>query len=182
MNPTFVALAALASWMPSWVPSWVPGHDKGPPPPMLWDGARVGMTPREILRRFPAARPTVAGDNLDGEAEGASMPVQVADHDAIAHFFFGRRGLGALTLSILDVEEGRTGGNLAEARELGDAVTKRYGPPGHCDVVNNTSPVRYRCEWASGALHIEIEYREAIPPPTLTVTYRVGAGASGAGL
>jgi hypothetical protein len=181
MNPTFVVLAALASWMPSWVPSWVPGHDKGPPPPELWQGARVGMSPHQILRAFPAARRTVAGDNLDGETEGASMPVRVADHDAVAHFFFGKRGLGALSLSILDVEEGRSIANMAEARELGDAVSGRYGAPEHCAVVNDTTPVRYRCEWASGVLHIEIEYREAAPPPTLTVTYRV-AGATASGL
>ena len=178
MNSTVVTMAVLASW----IPGWVPWHEQGPRPPEIWQGAHAGMTRYQILRVFPAARLTIEGKSLNGEIEGATMPLTVAGHEAIAHFFFLRGGLSAVALSLVDVEEGRTAMNLAEARDLGDAVSHAYGSPGKCGAVNDTTPTRYRCDWASGPLHIELEYREAMPPPTLTVTYRVGVAGTASGL
>jgi len=182
MNPSLFALIALAAWMPSWVPPWL-GGPRGAPPTEIWRGTRFGMTAGQVLRLFPAARATVAGGSLAGDVEGASMLTRVADHDALAHFFFGKKGLSTVELDILDVEQGRSAANLVEAHQFGDLLAQKYGSAQTCASPQAQALVQsYSCRWTTGALHIELEYREAAPPPTLTVTYRVNVDAAGSGL
>jgi len=182
MNTPLFALAALAaSWMPGWAPSWFGGPHR--PSAEIWHGTHVGMSPRLVLRMFPAARPTVAGASLGGDVEGASMLTRVADHDTVAHFFFGKRGLSTVVLDIADIETGRTAANLVEAHEFGDLIARKYGPAEACASPQPQALAQsYRCRWTTGPLHIELEYREAAPPPALTVTYRVNGDAGGSGL
>jgi hypothetical protein len=182
MSTPLLALAVLAAWMPGWAPSWL-GGPHGPPPPEIWHGARFGMTPRQVLKLFPAARPTVAGASLAGDVEGASMLTRVADHDTVARFFFGKKGLRTVELDITDVETGRTAGNLVEAHEFGELLAQKYGPAQACASPQQQALVQsYRCRWTSDPVRIELEYREAAPPPTLTVVYRVNVDAGGSGL
>ncbi len=182
MNASLVALAALAGWVPSWAPPWMGGAHRAPPPE-IWHGARFGMNERQVLKLFPAARPTVAGESLSGDTERASMLTRVADHDAVAHFYFGKKGLSTVELEFADVEAGRTAGNLAEARELGEQLARKYGPADACAPPDPRLIVQsYRCRWSPGLLHIELEYREAAPPPILTVVYRINIDAAGSGL
>src|SRR5579871_722697 len=181
MNSTLVAIAALASLVPAWAPPWMGGPHRAPPPE-IWRGARFGMNEAQVLKLFPAARPTIAGESLSGDVEGASMLARVADHDAVARFFFGKKGLSTVVLDFADVETGRTEGNLAEARGLGDRLADKYGPAQACASPEPGVVVQsYRCRGTAGPLHIELEYREAMPPPVLTVVYRVNVDAAGSG-
>jgi hypothetical protein len=179
-TPVF-ALAVLAAWMPSWAPPWLGGPHSAAPE--IWHGARVGMTPTQVLKLFPAARPTIAGGALAGDVEGASMATRVADHDVLARFYFGKKGLSAVELDIADIETGRTAANLVEAHQFGDLLAQKYGPAQVCATPQPQALVQsYSCRWTGGLVRIELEYREAAPPPTLTVVYRANVDAAGSGL
>jgi hypothetical protein len=188
MNTSLFALVVLAAWIPGWAPSWPswpswPGWPHRARPTVIWHGARFGMTPAQVLKLFPAARPTVAGASVGGDVEGASMLIRVADHDTVAHFFFGKRGLSTVELDIVDVEAGRTAANLLEAHELGELLAQKYGPAQTCATPEPQALVQsYSCRWTADPVRIELEYREAAPPPTLTVVYRLNVDAAGSGL
>jgi len=157
----------------------------GPRPvmPEIWEGARVGMTPANVLKLFPAARRTVAGASIAGDVEGASMATRVADHDTVARFYFGKKGLSTVELDFGDVEMGRTAANLVEAHQLGDLLAQKYGPAQVCASPQPGALVQsYSCRWTSGPVRIELEYREGAPPPTLSVVYRANLDAAGSGL
>jgi hypothetical protein len=111
------------------------------------------------------------------------MPTRVADHDTVARFFFGKKGLSTVELDIVDIEEGRTAANLVEAHEFGDLLANKYGPAQSCATPQPQALLQsYRCRWTAGRVHVELEYREAAPPPTLTVVYRAKADAGASGL
>lgn len=141
---------------------------------VLWQGARLGMTPAETQAAFPAARPT-PGRGADGVTE-MSMPVEAARLPARARFLFRNDRLYAVSL----VFEPPAGATINQARDLTGELRARYGEPYDCGPRRSSLSVQYFCNWRRDGLEIRLSYVAYDPArATLGISYQADGSASG---
>jgi hypothetical protein len=115
----------------------------------IWRGARQGMTPEAVQRRFPRARPDGRGSPNASLIFPLSTSAEAFGQPATANFRFVDGRLMQVQLDFADQRNKRNGGVLR------DEISAEFGRPKLCD---NKSPfgleVAMHCEWSKDRLRV----------------------------
>lgn len=165
-----VTLSAAADAQPQSVPAAAPTPEAflGP---VLWDGARFGMSVADVQALFPAAAAITGDVRADGSQAGLGLATNVAGAPATAKFYFKPDGLQAVIVDRPDVAAGQTAANLAKAHVVADQLSALYGAPRSC--VTHPRVTEYSCDWTPDVRKVIVSYRDVGGgAPALSIVYR----------
>ncbi len=176
MIPALVALAATAAVQsPAAIqtPAAVPADAPAAVGTQIWDGARIGMTPEQVRRAFPAAKPVENGESLlDNAKELLKLSdVRLSTGDrATASFYFRGDSLNEIKF-VADVPAGQTQANLKRAEAIANSLVPIFGKPSTCGPRQGL--LAFECDWVHGGLSVSVTYMDvAGEAPLLETTIR----------
>lgn len=143
------------------------------PPPELWRGARVGMTPSQVQEMFPTGRAASGLGVEGGGAPGWAMDEPVYGWPGTATFYFAGGRLTEVLVSLKDIKPSHTADNLKVARNLETALDGYYGKPAQCVDTSRGGMTRVDCGWSARGVRVGLSYQDLGGfSPTLDVAVR----------
>ena len=156
-----------------------------PPTPELWRGARVGMTPAQVLALFPMARaapstlisrPPVANAVVGASAVWA-VEEEVFGRPALATYYFAPTGLLEVVVNVKGLRVRRTLDNVETARGIRAGLIRYYGQPRVCEDTAQRGLDRLDCRWVTTSIQVGLSYVDyGGLSPNLDVAVRAAQG------
>jgi len=136
----------------------------------LWQGARAGMTPEEVVETVDGASASDGAKEDNLTLDVVRPGLEIAGRSWTAGFYFAADGLQRVTIRLDEAERSAASGlfqpTLTDLREI-------YGEPFACEV----GQFGQSCEWRWPDRKIELSLFDALGVRSLGISYSKREGA-----